>query len=131
VDSPTFLKRVCELTGLDKEHAERAVRATFVMLGTRIDPGEADDLAAQLPNSFGHCLRHEGEAARFAPSEFQRRVACVVPLANEQARDAIRAVFTVLAEAISPGELEDVLRQLSHDYGKLVGMPTGRDAQPA
>jgi len=128
VDAPTFVKRVSELTGLDKEHAERALRATLVMLGIRIDPGEADDLAAQLPDAFGHCLRHEGAAERFPPSEFQRRVMCVVPLSNAQARDAVRAVFTVLGEAVSQGEMEDVLRQLGADYGKLVGMPTGRDA---
>ncbi len=39
-------------TGLDREHAEAAVRATLVTLGARIDPGEADDLAAQLPEAF-------------------------------------------------------------------------------
>jgi len=129
VDSATFVKRICELTGLDKDHAERAVRATLVTLGTRIDPGEADDLAAQLPQSFAHCLRHEGHAERFPPVEFLRRITCVVPLAGEQSRNAVRAVFTVLGEAVSEGEMEDVRRQLGADYSGLVGMPTGKRAQ--
>ena len=42
MDSPTFVKRVAELGGVDKEIAERVVRATLLNLGTRIDPGEAD-----------------------------------------------------------------------------------------
>jgi uncharacterized protein (DUF2267 family) len=129
VDAPTFVKRVCELTGLDKEHADRAIRATLVMLGTRIDPGEADDLAAQLPHHFAYCLQNESQAERFPPAEFARRVMCVVPLSNEQTRGAVRAIFTVLSEAVSKGELEDVLLQLDADYTQLVGMPTGRNLQ--
>ena len=129
MDAPTFVKRVSELTGLDKDHADRAVRATLVMLGTRIDPGEADDLAAQVPDHFAHCLRNEWQAESFPPTEFVRRVTCVVPLSNEQARGAVRAVFTVLSEAVSKGELEDVLLQLEADYTQLVGMPTGRNLQ--
>lgn len=129
MDSATFLRRVSELKGLDKEHAERAVRATFLTLGTRIDPGEADDLAAQLPGSIGQCLPHEGAAERFPPSEFVRRVACVVPLSNEQARQAVPAIFAVLREAVTEGELEEVLGRLGSDYCRLVGMPTGPAAQ--
>src|SRR5205823_4738114 len=95
MDSAKFLSRVCELTGFDRDR-ERAVRATLVMLGTRIDPGEADDLAAQLPDSLGACVRHEGDAERFSPSEFRRRGARVVPLDDKQGEQAVRAVFTVL-----------------------------------
>jgi type IV secretory pathway ATPase VirB11/archaellum biosynthesis ATPase len=36
MDSPTFVKRVAELSGVDKEIAERVVRATLLNLGTRI-----------------------------------------------------------------------------------------------
>jgi uncharacterized protein (DUF2267 family) len=120
-----FVKRVAELSGFDKEIAERVVRATLLNLGTRIDAGEADDLAAQLPDPIGACLRHKGKAERFPPSEFVRRVACVVPLSNKQGPGAIRAVFTVLSEAVSEGELRDVVHQLGRDYTALVGAPTG------
>jgi uncharacterized protein (DUF2267 family) len=125
MDSPTFIKRVAELGGFDKAVAERVVRATLLNLGTRIDPGEAHDLAAQLPSAIGACLEHDWRAERFPPREFVRRVACVVPLSNEQAESAVRAVFTVLGEAVSEGELKDVRHQLGGDYARLVGAPTG------
>lgn len=128
VDSDRFLKRVCELTGFERERSEHLVRAVLVTLSTRISPGEADDLAAQLPNSFAACLQHESKPARFDPDEFKRRVARVVPLANDQAAPAVRAVFTVLAEAISEGEMRQVLSQLGSGYESLVGMPTGSHA---
>jgi uncharacterized protein (DUF2267 family) len=129
MDAPTFIRRTAELTGLDKEHAERALRVILVTLGTRLDPGEADDLASQLPAPFGALLRHESKPERFPPEEMVRRVVHLVPLSNEQAHRAIRAVFAVLAEAVSEGELEDVLGQLSADYSGLVGLPTGRNLQ--
>jgi uncharacterized protein (DUF2267 family) len=129
VDAPTIVRRVAELTGLDKEHAERALRVTLVLLGTRIDPGEADDLAAQLPETYKVFLHHETKAERFPPEEFLRRVVHLVPLTNQQARQAVHAVFTVLAEAVSEGELHDVLSQLDADYTGIVGMPTGRNLQ--
>jgi uncharacterized protein (DUF2267 family) len=128
MDAPRFVKRVAELSGLDREHAERTIRATLVTLGTRIDPGEADDLAAQLPDWLGACLPHEGHAERFKPDEFARRVARLVPLHNDQAVPAIRAVFTVLEEAVSEGEMRQVRAQLGHEYERLVGAPTGQHA---
>ena len=128
MDAGRFIKRVEELSGLDRERAELTTRATLVMLGTRIDPGEADDLAAQLPDSLAACLPHEGEAERFGPDEFKRRVARIVPLANDQAPKAIRAVFTALSEAVTEGELRQVLGQLGADYEPLVGLPTGTHA---
>jgi len=54
-----------------------------------------------------------------------RRVAWVVPLSNEQGPQAVRAVFTVLREAVSEGELKDVLHQHGREYTTLVGSPTG------
>jgi len=126
VDSGHFLQRVSELTGFDRDRSEHLVRATLVTLGTRIAAGEANDLAAQLPDSLAACLEHESEPSRFDPTEFQRRVARVVPLANDQAAPAIRAVFTVLGEAVSEGEMRQVLSQLGSEYERLVGMPTGR-----
>ena len=131
MDAPTIRKHVAEQAGLDKEHAERALRATLVTLSTRLDPGEADDLASQLPDPWAACLRKEAKAERFPPDEFLRRIVHTVPLANDQARTAVRAVFAVLAEAVSTGELEDVRLQLDADYSALVGMPTGRNLQRA
>ena len=101
----------------------------LVTLGTRLDPGEADDLAAQLPDPFGAFLRHETKAERFPPEEMLRRIVHLVPLPNDPARRAVRALFTVLAEAVSEGEMKDVLGQLGADYSRLVGMPTGRNLQ--
>ena len=124
MDAPTFIKRVAELGGFDKTVAERVVRATLLNLGTRLDPGEAHDLASQLPQSIGACLEHDWRAERFPPREFVRRVVCVVPLSSEQGESAVRSVFKVLGEAVSEGEIKDVVHQLGANYTALVGAPT-------
>jgi uncharacterized protein (DUF2267 family) len=128
MDSDQFVKRIREFTEFDRERSALLARTTLVTLGTRISPEEADDLAAQLPRSFAACLQHESAACRFGPDEFKRRVARILPLANDQAGPAVKAVFQVLAEAVSGGELRHVLRQLSADYQPLVGMATGHAA---
>jgi uncharacterized protein (DUF2267 family) len=129
MDAGQFVKRICERTGFDRERSGLLVRTTLVTLGTRISPGEADDLAAQLPNSFAGCLQHGSEPCRFGPDEFKRRVARIIPLATDQAGPAVKAVFGVLAEAVSEGELRQVLGQLGADYEPLAGMATGQAAQ--
>jgi uncharacterized protein (DUF2267 family) len=128
VDSGQFVKRICELTGFDRPRSELLARTTLVTLGTRISPGEADDLAAQLPDSLAGCLQHESKPCRFGPDEFKRRVARILPLANDQAGPAVKAVFSVLAEAVSEGELRQVRGQLGADYEPLAGTATGQAA---
>ena len=65
------------------------------------------------------------EGATLSTERIHATGACVVPLSNEQGPQAVRAVFTVLREAVSEGELKDVLHQLGGDYTTLVGSPTG------
>lgn len=128
MDAGQFLKRLGTLTGFDRDRAGLLARATLVTLSSRISAGEADDLAAQLPDPLAACLPHESEPCRFRPEEFKRRVARIVPLANDQADSAIRSVFTVLAEAVTEGELRQVLGQLGTEYERLVGLPAGTHA---
>lgn len=120
MDSDLLIKTVSEHTGFDRDRAALLLRTTLVTLGSRIAPGEADDLAAQLPETFAACVRNECNAERFGPDEFKRRVARIVPLATEQAGDAIGAVFAALTAAVSAGEMEHVYRQLGAAYEPLV-----------
>jgi uncharacterized protein (DUF2267 family) len=110
-----------EEAGLDYEHAERALRAFLVNLGTSLAAGEADDLAAQLPEPFAACVRHEIEPRPFPPEELIRRVVHTVPLTSDQARAAVQALFAILAEAVGAGRLDDLRVQLGAQYAELAG----------
>ncbi len=106
------------------EQAVAATRATLVTLGEHLAGGEADNLAAQLPIEIGNYLSASSAAdfwqgERFSLDEFFARVAMRenkdVPTAMLHAY----AVLDVLKDAVSPGELRDVLAQLPKEFAPL------------
>jgi uncharacterized protein (DUF2267 family) len=52
--------------------------------------------------------------------EFVERVAQLLDVEHEEARKRIRAVFGVLRQAVTWGELEDVILQLDPEYADLL-----------
>ncbi|HAZ44275.1 MAG TPA: DUF2267 domain-containing protein [Cyanobacteria bacterium UBA11371] len=117
-----FLKHVQSVAQLDsREEAERATRATFEILAERIVGDEAKDLASQLPPELGQYLRgREGENGQaFSLKEFYQRVADKEGVEPSVAAMHVRAVFTVLQQAVTPGEFADVRANFSPDYEEL------------
>ena len=103
----------------DMDQALRATRATFETLAERIGGNEPKQLGAQLPEELGRFLDPKGDAQRFDSDEFLRRV-------SERAHTDLpvsvyhtRVVLEVLKEAVTPGEISDVLNQLPDDYKRL------------
>lgn len=121
-----FLKHVESVAQLDsREEAERVTRATFEILAERIVGNEAKDLASQLPQELGQYLRgREGENGQyFSLKEFYQRVADKEGVEPSIAAMHVRAVFTVLQQAVTPGEFADVRANFSPDYEELFAVP--------
>lgn len=96
-----------------------AIQATLQTLAERLDPGEAKDLASQLPREFKIFFQVPAHSVRMSLDEFFERIS-----EREQADlpDAIyhaRVVIEVLQEAVSRGEIEDVLAQLPEAWRAL------------
>lgn len=123
-----FVKHVQSFAQMDsREEAERATRATLEVLKERIVGDEASQLAAQLPEDIGQFLRgREGQNGQpFSLKEFIRQVsekAGVDPIATAT---HVRAVFAVLQQAVTPGELADVRANFSEDYEELFAVQGG------
>ena len=99
-----------------------AIRSTLETLAERLAGGETEDLAAQLPQEIGYYLRSSDEkwdGERFDVAEFFRRVSERERAGLPDAVFHARAVMSVLDEAVSPGEMEDVRDQLPDDYSLL------------
>lgn len=101
--------------------AVRATRATMNTLAERMRGNEPKDLAAQLPGEIAEYLHTEkaGEGERFDLDEFIRRVAEREGVPVNQATHHAQVVMGTLTEAVSFGEVTDVLQQLPEDYGVL------------
>ncbi|TDC41277.1 DUF2267 domain-containing protein [Micromonospora sp. KC213] len=119
----TFVDQVARRTRTDSPQAVTLTRATLETLAERLTGGEVLDLAVQLPAPLQVVLRPSPstEAAdRFGAAEFVARVGRRAGVDETTARDAVRAVFTTLREAISGGEFDDLMTQLPRDYRNMV-----------
>ena len=100
--------------------AMRATRATLETLAERLGSDETRHLAAQLPHEIQLFL-NDGLPVpeRFSSEEFLLRVCARegidLPLSTSHAR----AVIGVLTEAVSSGEIHDMLDRLPDDYRRL------------
>lgn len=102
------------------QEAVTAIRATLETLAERIVPGEAADIAAQLPREIAHHLLEPRVAPeRFSSGEFVKRIALRETCDYSDAVFHARCVIEVLEEAISPGEFHDLLAELPADFDPL------------
>jgi uncharacterized protein (DUF2267 family) len=122
-DHERFITTVQEAADLNREQAERAIRATLETLSERIAEGEARDLAAELPPEVAPHLGRKGPAERFDVDEFLRRVAELEGVDVETADAHARAVFAALGQAVSAKELADLEAELPKDFAPL--LPAG------
>src|SRR3954466_6934048 len=109
-----FIEMVSAEAGVSADDARRAVRATLKTLAQRITRGEAEDIAAELPYELRLALRDGEHPQLFDREEFLRRVAAREGglIDEATAEHHARAVFAVLARAVSGKEIHDMASQL-------------------
>jgi len=119
-----FRKRVREVAELEtNEEAERAIQATFETLRERLAGNEPNNLADQLPPEIAEPLRGNGVQDNFSLEEFYRRVGEKVGVSQDDAAIHARAVASVLQQAVTTGEMDDIRDQLKPDYTELFEQP--------
>jgi uncharacterized protein (DUF2267 family) len=108
----------------DREEAERVTRLVLGVLAERLNPDEADDLAAQLPPAVATALTTGPHVpVAFGVHEFLGRVAAGAGATERTAEWDSSAVLCTVAEAVTGGEVNDVLTQLPSGYAVLFGRP--------
>lgn len=116
-----FIDLVHDRLSAPRDVAERAARATLETLGQRLPTGEAEDLAAQLPPPLSAFLQQAAaQDEEFPVDEFYDRVAELGDLVPEDAADQARAVLAVLDDAVSSGQVGDLVTGLPSDYSDLL-----------
>ncbi len=114
-----FIGQVRSRAGLqNREEAVLAAQATLTVLGRRLFGGEAENLAAQLPHELQDCLQQE-QSEKFDLDEFFERISEEEGVGLDEAVEHARAVCSVLSDAVTPGEMEDVLSQLPGKFTQL------------
>lgn len=108
----------------DAQEAQRVTTAVLGLLGQRLAGGESKDLAAQLPLELqAPLLEADASAESIGVQEFCSRVARELGSSEETALWDASAVLTTVAEAVTGGQLNQVLTQLQPGYAQLFGKP--------
>lgn len=114
----------------DRQQTQLAIDTTLALLIQRITPGEAKDFIAQLPSLLQPSLRGLPQG----PDKSIDRKAIIVGLSKQlgldtaQAERLIGPLIGTIAQAISPGQAEDIRRQLPEDLRSLFTVPKAVDA---
>ncbi|MEW2424063.1 DUF2267 domain-containing protein [Streptomyces nigra] len=107
----------------DQNEAADVTSAVLEVLAQRISPGEVKDLASQMPGPLGQVL-HQAmppRAQSFGIEEFYRRVAERTDGRPRTAQWDASAVLTTVADAVTGGELNQIISQLPSSYAVLFG----------
>lgn len=99
--------------------AVRATRATLEVLGQRLHHGESEHLASQLPEEVAIFLENDHPDEAFGVEEFFERVGTREKVDLPKAVHHARAVISVVKEAVSEGQFDDVRGQLPEEYDPL------------
>ena len=98
--------------------AETIIRATLETLRERLQPEAAKHVAAQLPHELARHLRG-GNFEHFGLSDFYRRVARREEADIEKAAFHARCVLETVAEAITPGAVHKLEKQMPLEFSEL------------
>ena len=116
-----FINRVQEQSGVDtREQAVGLTRAVLETLGERLDRKVRNGVEAQLPNELKEFLLARSENPdKYDLTEFYNRVGARADLTYQDAARRTWQVFSVVRDAISGGEIEDILADLPSEYREL------------
>ena len=113
-----FVRKVQERLGLATEdEAMAASKSVLAATADRITRDEANDLASQLPGNLRDLVKGRGGPVQKMDAEtFIHRIESDLDLqSEEQAAGVTQAVFSVLKEAVTEGEWEDVVSQFPRE----------------
>ncbi|PWU47907.1 DUF2267 domain-containing protein [Micromonospora globispora] len=121
VNYAEFREAVAKRAGLPPPEADNIVRATLTTLTERISGGEADDLAAQLPEELREHMHKDVDfGERLDLAEFLNEVRARAGVDRQRAAEGIRAVLTTLRDAVSAEEFKDMASELPKDIQQLL-----------
>ncbi|MCL4765548.1 MAG: DUF2267 domain-containing protein [Hyphomicrobiaceae bacterium] len=117
-----MIQAVVEATGLERDRSERALLIACCMLCRRLTPDEAQDLIAQFPSMLkphlDQCL--SGPDRDVTRQAMEDEVSKSIGATAENASRVIQAIFDVVADNVSPGQIAEVRGQLPEDMKDLI-----------
>jgi uncharacterized protein (DUF2267 family) len=116
-----FIRRVGARAQIaDRFEAEKTAVVVLQTLCDRLTGKEANDMLSQLPSMFRELIVVIPSPLRLDVDGFVDRVAHELGVEAGEARKRTEAVLATLREAITVGELRDIVQELDPDYVDLL-----------
>lgn len=116
-----LIRQVADVSGLDARRAEQGFKLATCMLCHRLTPNEAQHLIAQLPSRLHPTLTTcaDGPDRAVTADAMQAEIGRALGLDDAAAAEILAAVFAVLSENVTVGEIHEVKSQLPPDMVAL------------
>ena len=99
-------------TGLNDEESEESIKLFIETIASRLDEGEREDLASQLPAELQDVALEPNQDASSENSDFIRQFSELKDVEEGKARNYIIGAWQALKAALAPGEIDDIRAQL-------------------
>lgn len=115
-----FIDRVLERSGLDsRERAVDITKATLETLGERLERTVRRSVASQLPNGLKEPLLSRLGGEQYPLQQFYQRVGARADTKYYDSAERAQAVLGVLREAVSAGQVQEMVDSLPNTYSQL------------
>lgn len=116
-----FLQEIADATGLERQSAEKALYIAGCMLCRRLTPDEARDLIAQLPSLLQPRLEKcaDGPDRAVSTKTIEDQLVQNVGVDPQNARQTLLAIYKVISNNVSAGQMEEVRGQLPEEMKSL------------
>jgi uncharacterized protein (DUF2267 family) len=116
-----MVKAVADAAALDRSRAERALFLVTCMLCRRLTPQEARHLVAQLPSKLQPRLEEclGGPDRSVTAQAIKDELGRALGLDSEGANGTLQAVFRIISDSVTAGQIDEVRGQLPEEMKTL------------
>lgn len=113
-----MVKRMQGYSGFSDRESEEALRLFLESLSARLNQGEREDLASQLPRELQDLVLSVGPTIRMSTADLYDDLTELQDISRSHARKQVKAAWLTLKDSLSEGEVEHVEAQLPADWAE-------------
>jgi uncharacterized protein (DUF2267 family) len=111
-----LVSRVKQYSGFSERESEQSLRIVIETIALRLDEGEREDFADQLPHELQSVTMNVGdESETFMREDFYAELEDIEGVNKGYVKEQLLAVWQALKDSLSAGEIKHLRDQLPQD----------------